>query len=83
MWTCDIDVAISFLMLASVMMRAVKGDKELWRTMLSSSCVQVLSFFSLSFLVTKLKEKQSGKISMMQELGENSWLRGEKDGKMP
>jgi len=51
--------------------------------MLSSSCARVLSFFSLSFLVAKLKEKQSGKISMMREPGENSWLRGEKDGKMP
>jgi len=83
MWTCDIDVAISFLMLASVMTRAVRGDEELWRTILSSSCAWVLSFFSLSFLVTKLKEKRSGKISMMREPGENSWLRDEKDGKMP
>ena len=65
MWTCDIDIAISFLMLASVMMRAVRGDKELWRTMLLSSCMWVLSFFSLSFLVAKLKEKRLGKISMM------------------
>ena len=57
MWMCEIDIAISFLMLASVMMRAVRDDKELWRTMLLSSCVRVLSFFFLSFLVTKLKEK--------------------------
>ena len=70
-------------MLASVMTRAVRGDKELWRTILSSSCAWVLSFFSLSFLVTKLKEKRSRKISMMREPGENSWLRDEKDGKMP
>ena len=47
MWMCEIDIAISFLMLASVMMRAVRGNEELWRTMLSSSCVQVLSFFFL------------------------------------
>ena len=57
MWMCEIDIAISFLMLASVMMRAVRDDKELWRTMLLSSCARVLSFFFLSFLVTKLKEK--------------------------
>ena len=65
MWMCEIDIAISFLMLASVMMRAVRDDKELWRTMLLSSCAWVLSFFFLSFLVTKLKEKRSGKISTM------------------
>jgi len=46
-------------------------------------CAGFVFFFSLSFLVTKLKEKQSGKISMMREPEENSWLRGEKDGKMP
>jgi len=62
---CDIDVAMSFLMLASDMMRAVWNDKELRRTMLSSSCAQIWLFFSFSFLVTKLKEKRSGKISMM------------------
>ena len=52
-------------MLASDMMRAVWNDKELRRTMLSSSCAQIWLFFSFSFLVTKLKEKRSGKISMM------------------
>ena len=37
MWTCEIDVAISFLMLASVIMVVVWGKEELRRTMLSSS----------------------------------------------
>ena len=64
------DVAMSFLMLASDMMRAVLDDKELRRTMLSSSCAQMWSFFS--FLVAKFKKKQSGKMSMMREPGENS-----------
>ena len=81
MCTCNIDVAISFLMLASVMTRAVWGDRELYRTMLSSSWAQILSF-SFSFLVTKLKEKQSEKISIMWEPGTNSWLRGKKKGKI-
>ena len=45
-------------------------------------CVGFVIFF-LSFLVTKLKEKWLGKISTMWEPGENSWLRGEKDEKMP
>jgi len=39
--------------------------------------------FSFSFLLTKLKENQSEKISMMLEPEENSGLRGKKDGKIP
>ena len=64
-WTCDIDVAMLFLMLASDMMRAVWDDEELRRTMLSSSCAWIWSFFPFSFLMAKLKEKRSGKILMM------------------
>ena len=79
---CDIDVAILFLMLASVTMRAVWGKEETWRTILSSSWVQILSFV-FSFLLTKLKEKRSEKLSIIRWLGENSILRGEKDGKIP
>ena len=82
MCTCNIDIVISFLMLASVMIRAVWGDRELCRTMLSSSWAWILSF-SFSFLVTKLKEKWSEKISIMWEPGTNSWLRDEKEGKIP
>ena len=37
MWTCEIDVAILFLILASVIMVVVWGKEELRRTMLSSS----------------------------------------------
>ena len=82
-WMCDIEVAMLFLMLASVMMRAVWGDEELRRTMLSSSCARIWSFFSFSFLITKLKEKRSGKISMIQEPGKNFQSSSEKDGKIP
>jgi len=37
----------------------------------------------LSFLLTKLKEKRLEKLSIMQQPGENSGSRGEKDGKIP
>jgi len=37
----------------------------------------------LSFLLTKLKEKQLEKLSIMRRPGENSGSRGEKDGKIP
>ena len=76
---CDIDVVISFLMLVSVMTRAVDGEEEIQRTISSSSCTQILSF---SFLLTKLKEKRSGKLSVKQKPEVNSWLRGENDGRI-
>jgi len=57
---CEIDVAILFLMLASVTVRAVFGEEEIQRTILLSSCARILSF---SFLLVKLKEKQSEKMS--------------------
>ena len=53
---CEMDVAISFLMLASVTIRAVFRKEEIQRVMLSSSCTQILSL-SFSFLLVKLKEK--------------------------
>jgi len=37
----------------------------------------------LSFLLTKLKEKQLEKLSIMRRPGENSGSRGEKDEKIP
>ena len=81
-WTCEIDIAISFLMLASVITRTIWGREELWRTMTSSSWVWIL-FISFSFLTTKLKEKQSEKLSIIQWPGKNLGLRREKDGKIP
>ena len=59
---CEMDVAILFLMLASVMIRTVFGEEEIQRVMLSSSCAQILSL-SFSFLLVKLKEKRSEKMS--------------------
>jgi len=57
---CEIDVAISFLILASVTIRAVFGEEEIQRTISLSSCTWILFF---SFLLTKLKEKRSEKMS--------------------
>jgi len=54
------DVAILFLILASIMIRAVFGEEEIQRAILSSSCAQIVSL-SFSFLLAKLKEKQSEK----------------------
>jgi len=53
---CEMDVAISFLMLASVTIRALFGEEEIQRTISSSSCTRILSL-SFSFLFAKLKEK--------------------------
>ena len=68
----DIDVAISFLMLALVMTKAIDGEEEIQRTILLSSWAYILSF---SFLLTKLKEKWSEKLSVI-------WKPEEKDGKI-
>ena len=73
---------MSFLMLASVTTRAVWGEEEACRTILSSSWTQILSFI-FSFLLTRLKEKWSEKLSTIQRPGENLILSGEKDGKIP
>ena len=81
MWTCEIDVAISCLMLASIIMRADWGEEKLLRTMSSSSWARVL-YFSFSFLLTKLKQKRLENSSIIRRPGENSGLRGENDGKI-
>ena len=57
MCTCETDIAMSFLILASVITRVVWGKEELQRTMSSSSWAWILYFY-FSFLLTKLKEKQ-------------------------
>ena len=81
MWTCEIDVAMLCLMLASVTMRADWGKEELLRTMSCSSWVWVL-YFSFSFLLTKLKQKRLENSSVIWRPGENSGLRGENEGKI-
>ena len=50
------NVAILFLILASVTIRAVFGKEEIRRAISSSSCAWILSL-SFSFLLAKLKEK--------------------------
>ena len=69
-------------MLASIITRADWGEEELLRTISSSSWEWVL-YFSFSFLLTKLKQKQLENLSIIQRPGENSGLRGENDGKIP
>ena len=82
-WTCEIDVAMSFLMLASVIMIAERGDKELIKTILLSSWARVFLLFFPFSLLTKLKEKWLEKLSMIWRPGKNSGSRGEKEGKIP
>ena len=77
--TCATDVAMLFLILASVTMR-VDEEREFWRTKSSSSWAWMLSF---PFLLTKLKEKWSENLSETQWPGVNSWWKGSKEGKMP
>ena len=78
--TCDIDVAMSFLMLASITTMAIDGEEEDWRTISLSFWKQILSF---SFLLANLKEKQSEKLSIIWEPGTSSRWRGEKKEKIP
>ena len=77
--TCATDVAMLFLILASVTMRADE-EREFWRTKSSSSWARMLFF---PFLLTKLKEKQSENLSETQWPGVKSWWRGSKEGKIP
>ena len=77
--TCAIEVAMLSLILALVTTRADER-REFQRTKLLSFWAQMLSF---SFLSTKLKEKQSEKMSKIHWPGINSWWRGANEGKMP
>ena len=77
-YTWDIDVAMSFLMLASVTMMTMYGEEDNCNVILSSCWEHFLSFFSL---LAKLKEKQSGKRSTILEPGLNSGWKEEKAGK--
>ena len=69
MCTCEMDIAMSFLMLASNTMMAVELDEDASRTILSSCWQQILSFL---FLIDKLKEIRSEKLSIILEPGESS-----------
>ena len=64
----EMDVAMSFLMLASITIMAMNKEEDS-KTILSSCWRQILLFFSL---LDKLKEKRSEKLSMILEPGESS-----------
>jgi len=68
MYICKIDIAISFLILVSTTMIAVDEERDDLMTMLSSCWRQILSFY----LLHKLKEKQSEKLSMILRPRESS-----------
>ena len=63
------EVAMLFLMLASITTMAVDKDKDDSITILSSWSSQILLFFSLLF---KLKEKRSEKLSIILKPGKSS-----------
>jgi len=63
------DVAMLFLMLASVTMMATDKEEDDSKTILSSCWRQILLFFPL---LDKLKDKQSEKLSMILEPRESS-----------
>jgi len=63
------NVAMSFLMLASITMMAMNKEEDNSKTILLSCWRWILSFFSL---LDKLKEKRSEKLSMILEPGEKS-----------
>ena len=73
-----IEVAILFLILVSDVTMATNGDKEDSKTKLSISWACNLMSFLLSWI---LKEICFEKLSIILKLGENSELRGEKEGK--
>jgi len=72
------EIAMLFLILTSDATMVTKGDREDFKTILSSTWVCNLVSFSLS---QTLKEIWSEKLSIILRLGENSELRGEKEGK--
>jgi len=76
---CEMNVAMSFLMLTSITIIAVDGEVNNSITMLSSCWRWILSFFSL---LDKLKEKQSEKLSIILKPRESFEWRGEKEGKI-
>ena len=77
--TCKMEVAMLFLMLASITTMAVDKDEDDSMTILSSWSSWIWPFFSLLF---KLKEKQSEKLSIILEPGKSSGWRGEKKEKI-
>ena len=60
----NLDVAMLFLMLASITTMAVDSEEDNYKTILSSYWKRNLSFFPL---LAKLKENQSGKLLTILE----------------
>ena len=71
MCVCDIDVAILFLTLASIITRACEGTLEDLITTLSSCWMHIFKLLSLC-LLNRLKEKKSKKVSITLLLCKNS-----------
>ena len=76
---CEMDVATSFLILASDAMMAMEGDEEDSKASLSSWWVQCLLSFSL---LQTLNEIWSEKLTIILRPGENSEWSEIKDGKL-
>ena len=79
MWMCKTNVAILFLMLASVTTIAMWGEDNEWSIILSSCWKCNLLLFTL---LAKLKETQLEKMFTILESGLNSRLRGKMKGKL-
>ena len=77
---CNIDIAMSFLMLASVTIMTVEGEFDDSIIMLLSCWVWLLLFFCL---LCKLNKNQSEKLSIILWLWENSEWKGVKEEKIP
>ena len=77
-YICNIDVAMLFLMLASVTMMAIDGEEDDCKTILLSYWKHSLSFF----LLAKLKENCSGKLSTILEPRKSSGWKGKNNGKI-
>ena len=74
------EIVTLFLMLVSVITRALDGESEDSKTNLSSCWIWDLMFYLL-YLLNKWKEKQLEKMLIILLLRENSGLRGSKNGK--
>ena len=78
-WMCEMEVAILFLMLASMITSTLDGVLEDSRAKLSSCWLYNLRFWLL-YLLNKQKEKQLLKMSIILWPGENSGFRGSNEG---
>ena len=80
LWMWDIDVATWFLMLASDTTTTDWGSDDAWMVVLSRYRKWLLILWLL-FLFERWNEKWFGNTSISLFPGENSWLKGEKEGK--